>query len=323
MKPIKNKVVLIGAGMVGSAIINSLLNLELIGEIVIIDNNQERAKGEALDASHTTSFAYSPNVLVREGNYEDCADSQIIVISAGQNAKPGGSLSRLDLAGANVTIMNSIMTSICKHTKEAIIIVVTNPVDILTYFLQNNFDYPKEKIIGTGTILDTARFVRILGKKYLVDTKNIQGFVLGEHGESAFAAWSLVSIAGIPVSSLDEIMGSEEPLDYEGTISEVKSVGTEILISKGYTNAGIAMSVSVLVKAILLNELSIFPVSTTLEGQYGIKDVALSIPCIISSEGISKKLAVPLTEDEIKLLKKSANHLAENLKKLNLSNGER
>ena len=318
MKPIKNKVVLVGAGMVGSAILNTLLGLSLVGEIVIIDNNTDKARGEALDASHTTSFAYSPNVHVRSGGYEDCADAQTIVISAGPSMKPGDKMNRLDLADRNIKVMISVMTSICEYTKDAVIIVVTNPVDIVTYYLQNNFGYPKNKIIGTGTLLDTARFRRILALKYLVDTKNVHGYILGEHGESAFATWSLVDIAGIPASRFDEIIGSSSPLNFDEVVTEVRTVGTDILQLKGYTSSGIAMSVSRLVKAILLNELSILPVSTTLEGEYGISNVALSIPCVISSEGISKKLEIPLSDKEKELLVKSAGILSNSLHELKL-----
>lgn len=320
MKAIKNKVVLVGAGMVGSSILNSILSLNLIAEIAVIDANENKAKGEALDASHTTSFAYSPNVNVRVGDYEDCRDAQIIIISAGPSMKPGDeSLNRLDLASMNIGVMKSVMESICRYTKEAIIIVVTNPVDVLTYYIQNNFDYPKEKIIGTGTLLDTARFRRILAKNYMVDTKNVHGYVLGEHGGSAFAAWSLVTIAGVPADKLDTIIGNKkEVLNRDEVLKEVKEVGTDILKLKGFTSSGIAMSVSRLVKAILLNELSILPLSVTLEGEYGIEGVALSIPCLISDEGITKKIEVPLLEEEVKKLHESAEVLTEVLKNVKL-----
>lgn len=309
MKPVRNKVVVIGAGMVGAAVLNSILTLNLLAEVVIIDKNLEKAKGEALDASHTTSFAYSPNVHVRSGDYEDCKDAQIIIMTAGPSIKPGEKQDRMVLADINVKVMKEVMESITQYTKEAIIIIVTNPVDVITYYTQNNFDYPKEKIIGTGTLLDTARLRRILALKYLVDTKNVHGYILGEHGLSAFVAWSLVNIAGIPVDQFDEHFKSDEPLDKSAVLEETKSVGTNIVQLKGYTSSGIAMSVSRLVKAILLNELSILPVSTTLEGEYGISDVALSIPCIISSEGISKRLEVPLTDEELIKLKYSAENI--------------
>lgn len=319
MKPIKNKVVLIGAGMVGSSILNSILSLNLVAEIAIIDNNKNKAEGEALDASHTTSFSYNPNVRVRVGDYKDCADSQIIIISAGPSAKPGEKTDRLALAGKNIEVMKSVMTSICQYTKDAVIIVVTNPVDVLTYYAQNNFGYPKEKIIGTGTLLDTARFRRILAKKYLVDTKNVHGYILGEHGASAFAAWSLISIAGVLVDNFDGVIAKDKsPLNREEILNEVKEVGNDILKLKGFTSAGISMSVASIVRAVLLNELSIMPVSITLNGEYGIEDVALSIPCVISDEGIQKKIEVPLSEDELKELHKSAENLKKILKKFEI-----
>lgn len=309
MKPIRNRVVIIGAGMVGSAVLNSLLTLELVAEIVVIDSNNNRAMGETLDAFHTTSFAYSPNVHVRTGDYIDCKDAQIIIMTAGPSIKPGEQLDRLRLADINVKVMNDVMTSITTYTKDAIILIVTNPVDIVTYLAQNHFDYPKEKIIGTGTLLDTARLRRILALKYMVDAKNVHGYILGEHGDSSFAAWSLVNVAGIPVDKLDDYLGNGKALKREEVFTEAKSVGLEILKLKGYTSSGIAMSVCRLVKAILLNELSIVPVSTTLEGEYGISNVALSIPCIITNEGISKKLPVPLNDEELEKLKNSAESL--------------
>ncbi|HEY5562403.1 MAG TPA: L-lactate dehydrogenase [Clostridiaceae bacterium] len=318
MKLIRNKVVIIGAGMVGSAVLSSLLNLELIAEVVLIDSNKNRARGEALDAFHTTSFAYSPNVRVRAGEYSDCRDAQLIIVTAGASAKPGDNITRLDLATINIKVVNDIMENVTKQTKDAIIIMVTNPVDIVTYVASKFFDYPKEKIFGTGTLLDTARLRRILALRYLVDTKNVHGYILGEHGGSAFAAWSHVNIAGIPVEELDNTFNIEEPINYEDIFKEVLGVGFEILQLKGYTNAGIAMSVSRIVKAILLNELSILPVSTTLEGEYDIYDVALSIPCIVTSEGIGKKLIVPLSTEERELLKISADKLSSVLIQLKL-----
>lgn len=310
MNFVKNKLVVVGAGMVGSAVLNTVLSLNLLSEVVIVDINEKKARGEALDASHTTSFAYSPNVNVKSGTYEDCKDAQIIVITAGPSIKIGDKLDRLILADTNVKVMKSIMENITKYTKEALIIVVTNPVDIATYYCQNCFDYPKNKIIGTGTLLDTARMRKIIGKKFNVDSKNVHGYVLGEHGGSSFTAWSGVNIAGIPFDELDKTFGANNNIDKEQVNQEVRDAGLEVLKLKGYTSSGIAMSVSRLVKAILLNEESILPVSSTLEGEYGINDVALSIPCVITNNGIEKKLEVPLTDDEVKQLKDSASNLS-------------
>ncbi|WP_234117374.1 L-lactate dehydrogenase [Clostridium hydrogenum] len=310
MNFVKNKLVVVGAGMVGSAVLNTVLSLNLLSEVVIVDINEKKARGEALDASHTTSFAYSPNVNVKSGTYEDCKDAQIIVITAGPSLKIGEELDRLNLAGTNVKVMKSIMDNITKYTKEALIIVVTNPVDIATYYCQNCFDYPKNKIIGTGTLLDTARMRKIIGKKFNVDSKNVHGYVLGEHGGSSFTAWSGVNIAGIPFGELDKTFGESNNIDKDQVNQEVRDAGLEVLKLKGYTSSGIAMSVSRLVKAILLNEESILPVSSTLEGEYGINDVALSIPCVITNNGIEKKLEIPLTDDEVKQLKDSASNLS-------------
>lgn len=318
MNFVKNKLVVVGAGMVGASVLNTVLSLNLLSEVIIVDINEKKARGEALDTSHTTSFAYSPNVSVRAGNYEDCKDAQIIVITAGPSLKIGEKMDRLILADTNIKVMKSIMENITKYTKEALIIVVTNPVDIATYYCQQCFDYPKNKIMGTGTLLDTARMRKIIGKKYNVDSKNVHGYVLGEHGGSSFTAWSGVNIAGIPFDEFDGTFGVENNIDKEQVNQEVRDAGIEVLKLKGYTSAGIAMSVSRLVKAILLNEESILPVSSTLEGEYGINDVALSIPCIITNNGIEKKLQVPLTDEEVKQLKESAESLSSIIKGLKI-----
>ena len=318
----KNKLVVIGAGMVGAAVLNTALSLNLLSEIVMIDKNRNRAKGEALDSSHTTSFAYSPNVLVREGGYEDCADAQIIVITAGPSVKPGEHVERTALARVNTAVVSEIMRSVGQYTHEAVIIVVTNPLDIAVYRAQNGFGYPAHKIIGTGTLLDTARLRRILAKRYGVDTKNVHGYVLGEHGASAFVDWSLVNIAGVPCADIPAVFSDVVPPDRGEVLQEVIQAGFEIVNLKGYTSAGIAMSVSRLIKAIVLNERSILPVSTTLSGEYGIRDVALSIPCVVGSEGVSRKLVLPLSQEELTLLRRSADKLAGILDELGLRGGD-
>lgn len=308
MKIQRNKVVIIGAGHVGSAVLSTLLSSQSLAEIVIIDRNEKKAYGEALDGSHSTAFAYSPNIQVRSGDYSDCADASIIVMTAGPSAVPGQPIDRVALTKTNLAVVKDVMESIKAYTTEAIIILVSNPVDVLTYYAQNYFDYPKEKIIGTGTTLDTARFRRILGQKYLVDTKNVHGYILGEHGETAFAAWSSTNIAGIPIDDYD-ILEDDVVLDKDAILEEVKHVGHEVLMNKGYTNIGIAKSVERIIQAILINELSVLPLSTTLEGEYGIEGVALSLPCIVTKDGIGKRLQVPLSVSEVEQLKKSADFL--------------
>lgn len=307
MKIQRNKVVIIGAGNVGSAVLYSLLSSKSLAEIVIIDVNEDKAMGEALDASHATSFAYSPNIQVRSGDYSDCRDANIIVMTAGPSAKPGEVLDRVALTKTNLKVVKDVMTKISAQTKEAIIIMVSNPVDVLTYYAQNYFDYPKDKIFGTGTLLDTARFRRILGAKYMVDSKNVHGYILGEHGESAFATWSCTNVAGIPIDDMNIV--EEVELNRAQILEEVIHVGSEVLTKKGFTNFGIAKSVERIIQAILTNELSVLPLSTTLEGEYGIENVALSLPCIVTKDGIGKRLEIPLSVEEANLLKASADKM--------------
>lgn len=305
MKIQRNKVVIIGAGHVGSAVMFTLLSSQSLAEIVVIDQNEKKAYGEALDGSHATSFAYSPNIQVRSGGYEECADAHIIVMTAGPSAKPGEVTDRTALTKTNLKVVRSVMENITKYTREAIIIMVSNPVDVITYYAQNYFDYPKEKIFGTGTTIDTARFRRILGQMYLVDTKNVHGYILGEHGGTAMAAWSSTNIAGIPIDDID-IVSKDVKLDKAAILEQVKGVGHDVLHNKGYTNIGIAKSVERIIQAILINELSVLPLSTTLEGEYGIEGVALSLPCIVTKDGIGRRLEVPLSVSEVEELRASA-----------------
>lgn len=314
MKIQRNKVVIIGAGNVGSAVLLTLLSSQSLAEIVIIDKNEKKAYGEALDGSHSTAFAYSPNIQVKHGSYEECKDASVIVMTAGPSAKPGGVIDRIALTKTNLVVVKEVMENITKYTKEAIIIMVSNPVDILTYYAQNYFDYPREKIFGTGTTLDTARFRRILGQKYMVDTKNVHGYILGEHGNTAFATWSSTNIAGVPIDDFD-ILDKGTGFNRKKIVEEVKSVGKEVLINKGYTNFGVAKSVERIIQAILTNELSVLPLSTTLTGEYGIKDVALSLPCIVTKDGIGKRLEIPLNAEEIIKLKESAEFLKDVFRK--------
>lgn len=314
----KNKLVIVGAGMVGSAVLNTVLSLGLFAEIVMIDKNREKARGEALDSSHTTSFAYSPNVFVHDGDYEDCAGAQMIVITAGATIKPGDeSEDRTSLAAVNTRIMTEILRDICKYTRDAILVMVSNPLDIMTYLAQNRFGYDPRRVIGTGTLLDTARLRRIIAREYGVDTKNVHGYVLGEHGKSCMIDWSLVNIAGIPLEGLAAAFGGRK-LDRGAVLNEVVMAGYEVLKLKGSTSAGVAMSVARILKAVALNEESVLPVSTTLQGEYGVRDVALSIPCIITSEGIGRRLELPLAPEELEKLRGSASVLAGILDELGL-----
>lgn len=313
----KNKVCIIGAGMVGSATMIAILNTGLVAEIVMIDQNEERADGEALDAFHTTSFTYMPNVLIHKGTYADCKDAQIIIMTAGPSIKPGDKLDRRELTRTNAEVTRSVMKEIIAYTKEAIIIFVSNPVDIVTFVAQNEFDYPKHKIIGTGTLLDTARMRRIIGEHFLVDTKNVHGYILGEHGKTAMVTWSLCNIGGIPLNACSKGF-QKEPLNEVEVLKEVVESGLQIIMKKGYTNYGIAETVARLVRAITLNELSILPVSTTLQGEYHIHNVALSVPCIIGTQGVERIIDIPLSPSEEQALQRSAESLRQTMQEFEI-----
>lgn len=302
----KGKIVIVGTSNVGSAVLNKLMDFQLASEIVLIDLNEEKAKGEALDASHSTSCIYSTNINIHAGTYADCKDAGIIIITAGPSIRPGETPDRLRLASVNTKIMSSVMSEIAKYTKDAMIIMITNPLDVATYHVSTAFDYPREKIIGTGTLLETFRFRRILANKYHVDTKNIHGYVLGEHGNSAFPAWSTVDIAGLGLEHLDEYFHLPEKLDRSAVEDEIVQVAYDVINWKGFTNTGIAMVACRLVKAILYDEHTILPMSAVLEGEYGINDVALSIPRMLCSTGIVRSFEIHLTEKELNLLHVSA-----------------
>ncbi len=302
----KGKIVIIGTSNVGSAVLNKIADFQLASEIALIDLNQDKATGEALDSSHATSCIYSTNIDVHLGTYEDCKDAGIIIITAGPSIRPGETPDRLRLAGTNAKIMRSVMGEIIKYTKDAMIIMITNPLDVATYCVSTEFDYPREKILGTGTLLETFRFRRILANKYCVDPKNIHGYVLGEHGNSAFPAWSTVDIAGLGLENLDEYFHHTEKLSRKAVEDEIVQVAYDVINKKGFTNTGIAMAACRFVKSVLYDEHTILPCSAVLEGEYGIRDVALSIPRMICSSGIVRSFEIYLTDQEMDQLQASA-----------------
>lgn len=305
------KVVLIGAGHVGSAILDSFLRMNLADEIVVINRNEKKALGVVMDASHTTAFAYSANANIRVGTYEDCRDAQIIINTAGPSIQPGNSRDRMVLLQSNVQVMRSIMTEIVRYTREAVIINVSNPMDILTYLAQTEFDYPRRKMIGTGTLLDTARFNKMVADRCGVDAKNVTGFVLGEHGGTSFIPWNAVNIVGIPFDQFERQFELPEPIDKEQLLAEVKVSGLDIVELKGYTSSGIALSVCRLIGAIMRNERAVVPASVVLNGEYGLRGVAMSLPCVISRNGIERTLQIPLDEEGQEKLKACYEYLHE------------
>ena len=296
------KVVIIGASNVGSAVLNKITDFQLASEIALIDLDMDRVRGEALDTSHAMSSPYSTNIKIHPGTYEDCRDAGFIVITAGPSILPGETPDRLKLASTNTKIMRSIFSEIVKYTKEARVIMITNPLDVATYVVSTEFDYPREKILGTGTLLETYRFRYILAEHYSMDPKNIHGYVLGEHGNDAFVAWSTVNCAGLGIEHLDEYFHFEEKLSRHAVEQGLIRTAYDVINLKGFTNTGIAMVACRFIKAILFNEHTILPCSAVMEGEYGMRDVALSIPRMIAQNGIVRSLEVHLPEDELEKL---------------------
>ena len=308
------KTVIIGAGFVGSAVLNAMLRVGTANEIVLIDIDREKALGEVIDSSHTTAFTGSNNTAIRVGGYSDCADAQLIVMTAGQSVKPGapsGADHRMQLLETNIGVMREVMREISAVTSEAIIVVVSNPVDVLVHVAQSEFNYPRHRLFGTGTLVDTARFNKILADICGVDAKDVTGLVLGEHGTHAFVEWDRVNIAGIPFHELEKEFELPAPLDKKELMAKVKGAGMQILARKGYTSAGIALSVCRIASAIVHNERCILPVSIELEGEYGLDGVALSLPCIISSQGVERVFELDLSQESRQALEGCATYLKE------------
>lgn len=305
----EGKIVIIGAGMVGSSVLSAVLSENVVNEIAMIDMNEDKVKGEVLDASHTTAFAYSSNVNIHTGSYNDCEDAQVIIITAGPSITKENASSRMLLLNKNIAVMDGVMNEIVKYTKEAIIIIVSNPLDILVYYAQSKFNYPRHKLIGTGTLLDTARLRQMIGKQCGVDSKNVHGYVLGEHGESAFITWSGVNISGIPYDQLESTFNTS--LDKEKLYYGMRNVGLDMVRLKGYTSAGIAAACARLLKCIILNEKSVLPIASVINGEYGLYDVAMSLPSIVGKNGIERILEIPLSDDEKKYLLECEKHIKE------------
>ena len=293
----RGKIIIIGAGHVGSAILNSLLGMNLAREIVLINLDREQALGEVLDASHTLAFAFAAGCAIRVGDYEDCRDAQIIINTAGPSIRPGEASDRMALLEKNLSVITQVMDGVTRYTREAIFINVTNPADVLTYFCMKKYDYPREKCFSTGTLLDTARFHKMLADQLSIDAKSITGFVLGEHGGTAFIPWNTVNIAGIPFDRFAEQFDLKSPIDREQLIRAVKSSGLDIIELKGYTSSGIALAVCRVVSAILFDTHCVLPLSVIAQGEYGLENVAMSLPCILGERGIEKILTLPLDED--------------------------
>lgn len=307
----KGKITIIGAGAVGSTTAYTLMLSGLVSEIVLIDINKNKAEGDALDMNHGLSFV-SP-VKIIAGDYQDIKGSDMIIITAGASQEPGEK--RTDLLKRNAKIFESITENVLRFCHDdTILLIVTNPVDILTYVTYKISGFSKKNVIGSGTVLDTARLKYLLGEYTNVDVRNVHTYIIGEHGDSEVAAWSATSVAGMNVDEFCSFSGicDAEPLSNKHFHETVKNSAYEIIEKKGATFYAIALSVRRIVECIIGNEKSILTVSSLLEGEYGINDICLSVPTLVTSNGAEKVLQIDLSESEKEDLQKSA----EKLKKL-------
>ncbi len=300
------KVAVIGCGFVGAACAFALMESGLFTEMVLLDVDRDRAEGEAMDISHGVPFAKPMKIYA--GDYQDLSDAAIIVITAGANQKPDET--RLDLVHKNVKIFQSIIPQLKECGCNGVLLIVSNPVDILTYVAAKLSGFTENRVIGSGTVLDTARLKRAVADQLTVDSRSVHAFIIGEHGDSEIAAWSGANISGIPLNDFCELRGHYNHPENTARIAEsVKNSAYEIIEKKQATYFGIAMSVRRICEVIMRDEKSILPVSSLMFGEYGISDVALSMPAIIGKHGVETRVPIPLSEDEMARLQKSASML--------------
>ena len=306
-----SKITVIGAGSVGATVANDLMIQGVASEIVLVDINKKKALGEALDIYQGAPF-HSP-ALVRSGEYEDAAGSDIVVITSGMPRKTG--MTRLDLAQTNVNILKSIAEGVVPHAKDAIYLIVSNPVDVLTYVFTKISGLPENQIIGSGTILDTSRLQSELAKRFCISPKNVHAHVYGEHGDSSFVPWSLAHIANNHIDAYRHNAPDADRIDWNQDYAEVeefvKKSGAQIIENKGATFFAVAMSVCHICKCIYSGAGTALSVSTMMHGEYGVDDVCLSVLTLVDRKGVRGKILNPLTDEEVVKLQASANKLKE------------
>ena len=309
------KVAIIGCGFVGSSIAFSLMQRGLFTEMVLLDVDGAKAEGEAMDLSH--GLPYIASMDIRAGTYDDIGDCALVVITAGVNQKQGET--RLDLIGKNVAILKNIIPQITSRGFEGILLIVSNPVDVLTYAAYRISGYPKRRVIGSGTVLDTARLKYLLGERLRVDSRSVHAFIIGEHGDSELAVWSGANVSGVDLPAFFQLQGQKDAQTalqeiYEG----VRDSAYEIIARKGATYYGIAMAVARIADSIVKDERAVLPVSVLLEGQYDLRGLCLSIPSIIGRNGLEQVLEIPLDQGERRALECSAQQLRKVIREMEL-----
>ena len=304
------KVVMIGCGFVGAACSFAIMQSGLFSEMVLIDADKSKAEGEALDISHGVPFAKP--IKIYAGDYDDIKDASLIIVTAGANQKPGET--RLDLVKKNISIFKSIIPEIKKRDFNGVLLIVANPVDILTTVAQKLSGLPENKVIGSGTVLDTARLKYELGNHLNVDSRSVHAFIIGEHGDSEIAAWSSANVSGIPLNKFCEMRGHFNHDEAMKRIAEnVKNSAYEIIEKKKATYYGVAMAVKRICEAIVRDEKSILPISSLMKGDFGIEGISLSMPAIVGKDGVECLVPIQLNEEEISKLHQSAQTLKNTL----------
>ena len=313
-----NKITIIGAGSVGSTIAYTLAVNGIASEVVLIDVNTQKALGEAMDIRQATPFAAQTQVYA--GSYSDAEGSNVVIVTSGIARKPGQS--RIDLTQTNVNIIKSIAPDIVRHAPDAIYILVSNPVDILTYVFGKVSGLPTNRVIGSGTILDTARLRTRLAEYFSISQKNIHAYVLGEHGDSSFIPWSMASISSISLEDYRKsLVGDDDvlpELDVEEVEKYVRTSGGKIIGRKGATYYGIAASVCHICRCLFSSTDTILTVSSTMTGEYGLNNVALSVMSVVGSEGIKGNICAKLTDEEMVKLNHSADVLKDVIRQISI-----
>jgi L-lactate dehydrogenase len=311
----RKHVVIVGAGLVGSTFAYTLAQSGIADDIALIDHNQELAKGQVLDLIQGLPFL--PTIDIRTGTPADYRNAHVIVITAGSKQQSGES--RLNLLKRNATIIEGIVREIVDQGSQAVILVVSNPVDILTYVALKKSRWAQGRVIGSGTVLDNARFRYLLSRHCSIDVHNVHAYILGEHGDSEFAAWSMSHIAGMPIDRYCNVCHkcTDWKAECQRIADEVKKSAYHIIDYKGSTYYAIGLALVQIVAAIIQNQRRVLTVSTFLNGEYGIKDVCLGVPCIVSQYGMDQVIEGNLTPEELQLLSRSANVLKKSLREMN------
>lgn len=309
----KQKIGIVGCGFVGATIAYTLMSSSLFSEIVLIDIDEKKAKGEAMDLNHCLPFLAPMQIYA--GNYNNLEDAAIVIVAAGANQKEGET--RIDLLQKNSRITTSVIERIAAVNKECIILMVSNPVDILTYVALKVSGFPASRVIGSGTVLDTARLKFLVGERLGVDSRNVHTFIIGEHGDSELAVWSSANVSGLDLKDyfpICENCGRYE--DLYGIYDYVKNSAYEIIRGKGATYYAIAQATLRIVTSIIKDQNTILPVSTLVDGHYGLEDLCISVPAVIGKKGITHVLDIPLNDDENRRLRASAETLKEVIRSL-------